>query len=437
MAIITFTYETTGTPVTLSFSSPSASATIGSAFAEPTLTVSPVAAQSEVVYSSSNTGVATVNASTGVVTLVGGGSTTITAAISGSATYANASASYTLTVTDPTAASVKYSPASGTEFAAGAIDNIKNGDVTVATIKYSESGDGYVSFKFNKGGATYDEIEFNALTEGNGTNGNQPGGTFYTITPNYDGRIQMAVIINNDKIMVVEEDGVAMSGFTKKTEKFYGIESFDVKAGSTYKCYVSGSKMGFYGLVYTYSTAVDITPAYNKSTYVTTKALDFSGVDGLKAYVATAATNGSVTLDEVGAVPAGTPLMLIGTASTKYTVPVAASASAPAVNMLVAGDGTTTFDGTSYDYLLYTDGLFHQISSGSIAVGKAYLHCTTDPKAAVSRTLELNIGGGGATGIEKIKVGTEDNVYYDLQGRRVLYPTKGLYIVNGKKVILK
>jgi len=30
-----------------------------------------------------------------------------------------------------------------------------------------------------------------------------------------------------------------------------------------------------------------------------------------------------------------------------------------------------------------------------------------------------------------------DNLYYDLQGRRVMNPTRGLYIVNGKKVILK
>lgn len=40
-------------------------------------------------------------------------------------------------------------------------------------------------------------------------------------------------------------------------------------------------------------------------------------------------------------------------------------------------------------------------------------------------------------GIRQIKVGTSDNIYYDLQGRRVLYPQKGLYIVNGRKVMVK
>ena len=32
---------------------------------------------------------------------------------------------------------------------------------------------------------------------------------------------------------------------------------------------------------------------------------------------------------------------------------------------------------------------------------------------------------------------TQDNVIYDIQGRRVMNPTKGLYIVNGKKMVIK
>ena len=58
----------------------------------------------------------------------------------------------------------------------------------------------------------------------------------------------------------------------------------------------------------------------------------------------------------------------------------------------------------------------------------------SDPGVSGARSLNLD---GDVTAIKNIKVGTEDNIYYDLQGRRVLYPTKGLYIVNGKKVIIK
>ena len=90
----------TRTAVTLSFPSETASATIGESFTAPSLTVDPTAAASEVAYTSSNTGVATV-ANDGTVTLLAGGTTTITAAITNSTTYQNASASYTLTVKDP------------------------------------------------------------------------------------------------------------------------------------------------------------------------------------------------------------------------------------------------------------------------------------------------------------------------------------------------
>ena len=182
---------------------------------------------------------------------------------------------------------------------------------------------------------------------------------------------------------------------------------------------IEGGENTLYPVYVKVNPAVTITPANDKSTYVTTTALDFSDVAGLKAYVATAAAAGKVTLEPVGAVPAGTPLMLVGTASTEYTVPVAASASAP-TNMFVAGDGTTEFDGTTYDYILYTDGKFYQIGSGTVATNKAYLHCTSNPTTSLSR--ELSISFGGVTGVENV------------EGAKVkALPVKR--IVNGKLVI--
>jgi hypothetical protein len=46
---------------------------------------------------------------------------------------------------------------------------------------------------------------------------------------------------------------------------------------------------------------------------------------------------------------------------------------------------------------------------------------------------------GDATGISEVRSMTEDgkNDIYDLQGRKVQNPGKGLYIVNGKKVIIQ
>ncbi len=184
-----------------------------------------------------------------------------------------------------------------------------------------------------------------------------------------------------------------------------------------------------------------ITPAYNKTTYVTTSALDFSAVDGLKAYVATAANAANVTMTKVeDPVPAGTPLLLIGTAGTTYNVPVVTTASAPAGNLLRAGDGTTVIGGTSrYDYILYTDGLFYRANEGALAAGKAYLHLDTAPAGA--RSLNIVFDDEEVTSIsEELRVKSEKSVpaagVFDLQGRKVAQPQKGLYIVNGKKVLV-
>ena len=45
---------------------------------------------------------------------------------------------------------------------------------------------------------------------------------------------------------------------------------------------------------------------------------------------------------------------------------------------------------------------------------------------------------GDVTGIQKVSAqGQNDGIYYDLSGRRVEKPSKGVFIVNGKKVIIK
>jgi len=82
--------------VTMSFSPTSVTATLGESFTAPTLSMSPSGLT--VTYSSSNTNVATVNASTGAVTLKAVGTTTITASFAGNDEYYANSVSYTLFV---------------------------------------------------------------------------------------------------------------------------------------------------------------------------------------------------------------------------------------------------------------------------------------------------------------------------------------------------
>ncbi len=184
------------------------------------------------------------------------------------------------------------------------------------------------------------------------------------------------------------------------------------------------------------SVTATINPTYEWATFSCNYALDFSTVTDLEAYIVTGHEGTTITKQQVtGTVPAGTGLLLNGATAS---IPVAASSSTNvSSNLLKAGNGSeiSAVSGKTR-YVLGVEGgkaQFQKIVStpATVPVGKAYLQFDEE---IASRSLGFD---DEVTAIKNIKVGTEDNVYYDLNGRRVLYPKKGLYIVNGKKVIVK
>lgn len=118
-------------------------------------------------------------------------------------------------------------------------------------------------------------------------------------------------------------------------------------------------------------------------------------------------------------------------------------------------NGLTVKDGAGNDYNVTHDNIrafnintadsrnpigFYKLNNTvtTIPGNKAFLVLTNAEAQAKGFVLEFE--DGGTTGIETIensKHSTEDGVYYDLQGRRVENPTRGVYIVNGKKVVIK
>ena len=123
---------------TVSFDEASVTKTFGDAAFTNAATPSAGVSDGALSYSSSNTDVATVIASTGEVTIAGVGTTTITASITAGDTYAAASNTYTLTVSKA-AASVTTAPAAVTStltYSGEAQTLVSTGEATGGTLKY-------------------------------------------------------------------------------------------------------------------------------------------------------------------------------------------------------------------------------------------------------------------------------------------------------------
>lgn len=176
-------------------------------------------------------------------------------------------------------------------------------------------------------------------------------------------------------------------------------------------------------------------------TLVSPYSLDFTSVEGLKAYIVTGGANSKLTKTQVKKVPAGTALLLNGSATT-YNVPVIAKSAATddvADNKLI-GVVTNKEIPAEAGYVLMaspTLGFYKNANEFTVGAFTAYLPIDFDANTTEARK-SFMLDEVETTGIKTVQAsGLKANGYYDLQGRRVSQPTKGMYIMNGKKVVIK
>ncbi len=169
------------------------------------------------------------------------------------------------------------------------------------------------------------------------------------------------------------------------------------------------------------------------STFSANKAVKMRGVTAYAAKY----QDGHIALTPVTNVPANTGV-IIEAAKNNYKVPVIESAeSIASVNDLLVSNGTVTGNSSTI-YALGKKGDkvgFMRVKTDvTIPSGKAYLVIPT----AGARDF-IGFADDDVTGVNVVKGQMEDerSEYFNLAGQRVAQPTKGLYIVNGKKVILK
>ena len=445
-----------------------------------------------VTWSSTDETVATVNAS-GVVSVLKAGSTDIKATFAGDATYKSAVASYTLTI-NKAAAGLSYAQTEfeimlgDDSFVAPTLNNPNS-----LTVTYSSNNEKLAVVDENTGELVYDEniagtATITAYFAGN--DNYEAGNAKYTLNivdPTAKGSKYNPYTVAEVIDGTATGSGIYVIGFivgeyvgnttAPRTSSFSGNSnmaiadpftstptasgSIPIQLGTTalqnawgckktngallgYEVLIKGNVDNYFSVKGIKSTSeiTAISIPYNMnqyewSTLVSDKALDFEN-SGVTAYVVTGHNGNVLEKTEVTTVAANTPLLLNATAGN-YNIPVAASGTAYTDNKLVAGTGAAVAkeDGKTR-YVLSLD------DNGNIA----FLKINNDPAIvpADKAYLEFNevvaapsFDFGDATAIDDVRSKTEDvrGDYYNLNGQRVANPTKGLYIVNGKKVIVK
>ena len=235
-------------------------------------------------------------------------------------------------------------------------------------------------------------------------------------------------------------DGEVFSGtITNGTNKDANSAEFTVSTTSTLSFASEGSSQSGIDYFYVVKTAeVGTIPSSGIGSLASAYGLNFAGAsvsDGeLKAYVVTEITADRAKVSPVDEMPANSGVILEGTAGATYSIPVKADATYDGTNKLQAAV-TATPIAADQAYILKS-GAFHKVTAASeVPAGKAYLLAEDVPAGVKALRFDFD---GLATGINGLANGQQpmaNGPIFNLAGQRVNKAVKGLYIVNGKKIV--
>ena len=192
------------------------------------------------------------------------------------------------------------------------------------------------------------------------------------------------------------------------------------------------------------ATSASYTTTINATAQAGTLCLPFAATipEGVTAYTLAYTSGNEATATPVeGTIPANTPVLLNGSGAASFTgsnVAVAADATNAADAMTGVFEATGVPTGS---YVLQMDesnkvGFYKVDASDPITAQpfRAYLTAASGAGAALRIVYQ-----GDVTGIEAVETtaDSKEDAFYTLSGVRVSHPVKGLYIKNGKKVMVK
>ncbi len=202
-----------------------------------------------------------------------------------------------------------------------------------------------------------------------------------------------------------------------------------------------------------YCTTISIIPVTVSSagyaTFASELPLDFTDAS-IKAYIAEANGTTGVTFTQVEKVPANTGILLYKADGTTENIPVLdGDADDVTGNVFKVGTGAAlpSVDGTKHNYILNNHSIyglgFFKAAGKKVATNRAYIQI--DESAGVKEFIALP-NFGDETSITETSESihnsecimlNEAGAVFDLSGRRVNKAQKGLYILNGRKVLVK
>ncbi|MBO6012779.1 MAG: hypothetical protein J6P82_04600, partial [Bacteroidales bacterium] len=176
---------------------------------------------------------------------------------------------------------------------------------------------------------------------------------------------------------------------------------------------------------------------------------DYSSATDIEAYTVKVESKGVAKLYPVDQVPANAPVLLYVEGATKditENIPVIASAAALENNDLVAGTGAAVATNETIEEVEYTNMIlwrdetnpigFYFAYDQDVATNRAYLHFASSLAPAANAPMAIQFSDE-VTGIEQVNAAESAAACFNLAGQRVAKATKGLYILNGKKVLVK
>jgi len=440
----------------LAFSEVSASVILGETFTAPTLATAEDF-DGTVTYSSTDESVATVSAD-GSVTIAGAGTTTIKAVSAETDVFLAGEASFKLTVVDPNVqeGSVTYDFMQTTYDYGSGVSSTSNSNFYITEAKtwtntpvtlVTEGKYRWWSANNNPGDIRFHESESST-----------PSRMVFSVPEGYS---ITKVELTGEKINYWTTDGTYTSYSSNGTWEGNAqsvVFNYSKPASSPYNIIVKTAIVTF-----TKTTTPQPDAPVIWMTYSSNNCLDFTNATAYTAFVATnyKSEEKKVVLTKIKEVPAGVGIVIRSNDPTVGISTIFSEADVQAeendqeyagVNMLVgmpnggavSPEGLMAYDNETPAYhfvLAKRDGVvgFYKLTAGNLRANRAYLQI---PKSAIDTESSANgisfAVEGEETAIQGVTTtATTDDAWYTLQGVRVAQPTRGLYIHNGKKVVVK